>query len=295
MQLITTIITANQEPAKASFFNFLGSLFSIIVIFILTKTTSGNLVYLGLSLGVTPVLVLAASSLWFYNHEYKPYAPALKYVKFGYARNLVSLGMKFFIIQIAAVIFYETSNLIITQLFGPAQVTTYNIAYKYFSIIPMLMGIIMMPFWSAFTEAWVKKDVQWIKNTMQKLKLIWILLSLVTVLMLVFSNFIYKMWVGDQIIIPITVSITIASYVIINAWNVIYSQFLNGTGKIKLQLYFALGGSLLNIPLALFLGKSLGIYGVVLSTTLISVLIAIVSPIQYSKIINDRAYGIWAK
>jgi hypothetical protein len=51
LQLITTVITANQRPAKASIFNFLGSLFSLTVIFILTKTTAGNLIYLGIALG----------------------------------------------------------------------------------------------------------------------------------------------------------------------------------------------------------------------------------------------------
>ena len=101
--------------------------------------------------------------------------------------------------------------------------------------------------------------------------------------------------VGRQIIIPISVSASIAGYVIINGWNAIYSQFLNGTGKIKMQLFFALAGSLVNIPLAVFLGKNLGIYGVILSTTLISLIIAVFSPIQYSKIINNRALGIWAK
>jgi len=295
LQLITTIITANQQPAKASFFNFLGSLFSLAVIFILTKTTSGNLIYLGLSLGVTPVLVLTASSLWFYTHDYKKYAPALKYVKFDYARNLMSLGVKFFVIQIAAVIFYETSNLIIAQLFGPEQVTSYNIAYKYFGVIPMLMGIITTPFWSAFTEAWVNKDIQWIKGTMEKLRLLCLTLSIIALIMLVVSNFVYRMWVGKQIVISFAVSATIASYVIINAWNAIHSQFLNGVGKIKLQLYFALGGSLINIPLAIFLGRHLGIYGVVLSTTIISIVVAIASPIQYQKIINNTATGIWNK
>ena len=112
---------------------------------------------------------------------------------------------------------------------------------------------------------------------------------------LIFSNFIYELWVGRQIIIPISVSASIAGYVIINGWNAIYSQFLNGTGKIKMQLFFALAGSLVNIPLAVFLGKNLGIYGVILSTTLISLIIAVFSPIQYSKIINNRALGIWAK
>ena len=295
LQLITTVITANQQPAKASFFNFLGSLFSLSIIFILTRTTSGNLIYLALSLGFTPVLVLTASSLWFYTHEYRKYAPSIRFVKFSYARSLMGLGLKFFIIQIAAVVLYETSNLIITQLFGPAQVTSYNVAYKYFGIIPMVMGIIMTPFWSAFTEAWVKQDFAWIKNTMRKLQMLWAGLSLLAIVMLLLSGFVYKWWVGKDIAIQVSISVAMASYVIINAWNGIYSQFLNGVGKIKLQLYTALAGTLVNIPLAIYLGKTLGIYGVVLSTTIISIMGAILSPMQYNKIIHNNARGIWAQ
>ncbi len=294
LQLITTIITANQQPAKASFFNFLGSLFSLTVIFILTKTTSGSLINLALSLGFTPVLVLTASSIWFYTHDYKKYAPSIRYVKFSYARELMGLGLKFFIIQIATVVLYETSNLIIAQLFGPAQVTPYNVAYKYFGIIPMVMGIFMTPFWSAFTEAWVKQDIAWIKATMKKLQLLWVILTLVTLLMLLLSNIVYRFWVGSEILISINISLAMASYVIINAWNGIYSQFVNGVGKIKLQLYIALAGTVINIPLAIFLGKQIGISGVVLSTTIISILGAITSPIQYNKIINNKDRGIWA-
>jgi len=294
LQLITTIITANQQPAKASFFNFLGSLFSLTVIFILTKTTSGSLINLALSLGFTPVMVLTASSIWFYTHDYKKYAPSIRYVKFSYARELMGLGLKFFIIQIATVVLYETSNLIIAQLFGPAQVTPYNVAYKYFGIIPMVMGIFMTPFWSAFTEAWVKQDIAWIKATMKKLQLLWVILTLVTLLMLLLSNIVYRFWVGSEILISINISLAMASYVIINAWNGIYSQFVNGVGKIKLQLYIALAGTVINIPLAIFLGKQIGISGVVLSTTIISILGAITSPIQYNKIINNKDRGIWA-
>ncbi len=58
LQLMTTIITANQQPAKASVFGFLGNLFSLGIIYILTKTTSGRLIYLGTVFSVTPVLVL---------------------------------------------------------------------------------------------------------------------------------------------------------------------------------------------------------------------------------------------
>ncbi|HEY5124205.1 MAG TPA: MATE family efflux transporter, partial [Ignavibacteria bacterium] len=293
LQLITTVLTANQEPAKASLFNFLGSLFSLLIIFILTKTTNGNLIYLGTILSVTPVLVLVVSSLWFYNHGYKNYAPSIKYVKFNYARDLMTLGLKFFVIQIASIVIYQTGNIIIAQLFGPIQVTPYNIAFKYFSIISMGFGIIMTPFWSAFTEAWIKKDILWIKNTIRKLVLFWVLISLVTIVMLVFANTVYKLWVGKEIEIPLSLSIVMAVYVIITAWCGIFSHFLNGVGKIKLQLYSGTFSAILNIPLGIFLGKHLGIYGVILSTCVLSGISAVWSPVQYYKLVNNKAQGIW--
>jgi O-antigen/teichoic acid export membrane protein len=295
LQLITTILNADQKPAKASFFNFLGSLLSLVIIYILTKTTSGNLIYLGLSFAVTQVLVLGASSIWYYRHEYKRYAPSFKYVRFRFARNLMNLGIKFFIIQISFVVLYETSVIIIAQLFLPEAVTPYNIAYKYFSVIPMIFGIIMIPFWSAYTEAYIKKDFDWIKASVKKLMIVWLLFSIGALIMLFFSDRIYKLWVGPDIKVSFLLSATIVLYIIINAWNVIFSVFLNGVGKIKLQFYFAIIGALLNIPLSIFLGKQIGISGVVLSTCLIAVANAVWSPIQYYKIVNNKARGIWAK
>jgi O-antigen/teichoic acid export membrane protein len=294
-RLITTILTANQQPAKASIFDLVGSLVSLCLIFILTKTSSGNLIYLGTVFSFTPVLVLTASSIWFYTHQYKKYAPAIKFVNFHYARDLMGLGIKFFIIQIAGVVLYQTSNIIIANLFGPEQVTPYNIAYKYFSIIPMAFTIIMMPFWSATTEAWIKKDINWIKNAINKLIIIWLIFSISAIIMLFFSNFIYRIWVGKEIQVPISISVVIAAYVIINGWCNIFSQFMNGVGKIKLQLYFGIFGALLNIPFAIVLGKHLGIYGVILATCFLGIINAIWSPIQYKKIINNKAKGIWNK
>ena len=138
-------------------------------------------------------------------------------------------------------------------------------------------------------------DHIWIKNIMKRLIQSWSILAVIAFVMFLFSSFIYRIWVGKEIVVPMSLSAVIAVYVVLNAWNGIFSHFLNGVGKIKLQLYLALFGSLLNIPLAIFLGKSLGIYGIILSTTLISLMASVVTPLQYNKIINNKAKGIWAK
>jgi len=295
LQLITTVMTANQQPAKSSFFNFLGSFLSLAVIFILTKTTSGNLVYLGIAFSAAPVVVLIFSSLWYYTHDYRMYAPSFKYVKLSYGHDLMNLGANFFLLQIAGVILYETNNIIIAQLFGPAEVTPYNIAYKYFSIVTMLLGTIMLPFWSAYTEAWTKNDVDWIKDSIKKLKMLWLLITIVTVGMLIFSNFFYGLWVGKAIKVPMSISIAMALYVVMNGWNSIYSLFLNGIGKIKLQLYGSVLGMIINVPLSIYFGRLFGIAGVLLATVILCSINMILEPVQVNKLLNNTAKGIWNK
>ncbi|MEX2592069.1 MAG: polysaccharide biosynthesis protein [Anditalea sp.] len=293
LKLITTVLTANQEPAKASFFNFLGSLFSLMVIFILTKTTEGNLIYLGAALSFTPVLVLSASSIWFYAHDYRKYSPSIKLVRFGLAGNLMNLGIKFFVIQIGALVLFSTNNIIITQLFGPSQVTPFNIAYKLFSVVTMGFGIIATPLWSAFTDAYVREEFGWIKNTLSKMKKIWLWAIVASGGMLVCSPFLYKIWIGDGVDVPYGLSLAMSFFVIASIWQTIHVFFLNGIGKIKMQLYLVSASALLNIPMAIYLGKAFGLVGITLASTLLFTVMGIIFSIQTHKILNRTATNIW--
>jgi O-antigen/teichoic acid export membrane protein len=293
LQLITTILTADQKPARASLFNLFGSIFSLIVIYILTKTTTGNLVYLGLGLAFTPVLVFSASSIWFYSGQYKKYAPSVKHIDFSLSRDLMGLGAKFFVIQIAAIVLYETANIVISQLFSPAEVTPYNIAYKYFGIVSMVFSIIMTPFWTAFTEAWHKKDLAWIQSTMKNLNRLSLLAILALLVMLSISSFAFRIWVGKEVVVPGSICIVMAAYFIIYVRNMTYIIFLNGIGKVRLQLYSSVAGMIINIPLAIFLGKRMGVAGVLLSSVILNGVNTIWTVIQYKKIISNKATGIW--
>ena len=294
-KLIRTILTADQQPAKASLFDLLGKILALVLIFFLIKTTDGSLLYLGIVMSSTPVIILLTSSFWFYNGKYRAYRPSLKFIDFSKAPNLLGLGIKFFFIQISAVLLYQTNNIIIAQLFGPAEVTPYNVAFRYFSVLMMGFSIILTPFWSAFTEAWVKKELGWIKKTMNKLLGIWSLLLVGGIIMVFLSKWIYRMWIGDIITVPYALSTLVAAWVIINAWNGIYGIFLNGVSKVKLQLYLGISAAVINVPLAILLGLRIGIEGVLLANVLVAITGALIYPMQYKKLINNNAKGIWNK
>jgi O-antigen/teichoic acid export membrane protein len=295
LQLVNIVLTANQEPAKAALFKFYSNLLSLIIIFVLTKTTSGNLIYLGAALGFTPILVLLIASFWVFRGRYKAYSPSLKLVDLRFAKNLMHLGVKFFVIQVAGVVLYSTHNIIIAQLFGPEDVTPYNLAYKYFSTVTIIFSIILTPFWSAITEAYTKGDLPWIQKSMSAtLKLAFAFIALI-IFMVVLSDQVFYLWVGDKVKVPMLLSIVMGVYFCFNLLLQPYTFFINGTGKIKLQLIQSVITALINIPLAITLAKipGLGISGLVIAMIICYLPGFVLTPIQYKKILQGKARGVW--
>jgi len=96
IKLISVILTADQRPAIGNAFGPIGNLITLLLIYILTKTTEGSLIYLGWVLSVVPVLVLFIATIYFYTNDYKHISPSIKYVKIKYVKDLLGLGVKFF-------------------------------------------------------------------------------------------------------------------------------------------------------------------------------------------------------
>ena len=164
-KLIGIILLADQRPAINNAFGPIANLLSLLVIFVLTKTTNGSLIYLSFVLSAMPVIVLIIANIYFFYNDYREYVPELNYVDLSKTKDLLGLGIKFFIIQVASLFFYSSINILIAQLANQTDVAKYNVSYKLFSIVVMINSIILSPFWSATTDAFIRKDYNWIKKT----------------------------------------------------------------------------------------------------------------------------------
>ena len=294
LKLIYMIFTADQKPSMTGLFNFVSNLIALIIIFILIKTTEGSLLHLALALGLTPVVVLLFANVFFFSKDYKKFAPSIKYVQPRYFKDLISLGMQFFFIEIAVMILYMTDNVIISQIFTPKEVVPYNIAYKYFSLAEQGFAILCMPFWSAFTEAYIKKEMDWIRSTLDQLYRYWRWLILACVFMVLGANLFYYLWV-PEISVPILLSVCMALFVAVNSWGRIHVSFINGISKVRLELWLCVFVGIINIPLSVFFAKNrnMGTAGVIFATFICALILYGVLFIQHKKIINNTATGIW--
>lgn len=293
LKTINTIVIADQKPALSNFFDMLGQLISLVCVYLLTLTTKGSLISLGVSLGLSPLLILVLSSIYLFRGKYKQYKPTYKNIDFSYAKDIMKLGVKYFIINISIIVIYQSNNLIIAHIGSPKDVTIFNIAYKYLSVVFMVFMIVMAPFWSAFTEAYTKREVIWMQITVKRLRLIGYIFIFFLVILVSFSEFAYNLWIGELVTVPFSVTVVIAVYMTALILTSLNTQILNGIGAVRLQLIIYSFAMVFHIPLALFLGGKYGMEGVIFSASFFYLIIAIFSIIQLNKILVQKAQGIW--
>lgn len=297
LTLITSIYTADQHHSMQGKISFIIAVGSLFLIYILTKKVESSLLIFGCVFSVFPILVLLLLNLYAFTKNYKLFRPSWQHVKKQYFNDIFGLGISFFIIQISVIVMFSTDNLIITQLFSPEAVVPYNIAYKYMGISSMVFTIILVPYWSSITVAYVKEEFEWIQNAMGNLIKFATASVIVIFLMVLAAPAIYHIWIGDLVAIPPGLTIWMAVYFAITALYAPFNYFINGVGKIKLHMYSFALGAIVNVPLSIVLVKytSLGVEGVIIATILCIIPNLILFPVQYIKLISGKATGIWNK
>lgn len=296
-RVINTILTADQQPAIASLVDMLGQLFSLVIIFTLTRFTNGSLLYLGLAVGIAPTLILLAANIYFFRTKFSDFRPSLRHVKKEYAKDIMQLGLKFFVLQVAAIIQFETSLFLIAHYFGTTEVTNYNIAYKYFSVLQMGFAIMLSPLWSGVTDAYNSGEADWIKNAVKKYLIILIPFILGGLVMLIFSAKVYELWIGKNIVhVEFNISLLCLIFFSTTMFASIFVSVINGIGALGIQFFTAIAGSICFFGLSLLLIKyfHLGVQSIIISSIATNVFGYIIAPVQFYQIFYKKSKArIW--
>lgn len=288
--LVNAVALAKQHSFILELKNLLSNISIIIVCVLLTITVSSNLFNFGLAYSLCTLIVAVISNFILFAGKYREVRPSLKFIDLKEFRFLFSLGVGFFILQITYLIIFSTDNMIITQLLGPTFVTVYQITYKYFSIITTGFNLITIPLWSAFTDAYVKKDFDFIRGTLAKMIKLVQLTIVISIIFAVAAKFVIKLWIGINLQIPNVLILLMTIYIVQACWNSLFSCFVNGIGEINLQIITAVIGGIINIPLSIYFAKycGLGVSGIILATIVSLLPSSILIPIKTFKILKSE-------
>ena len=294
-KLIGNFYMGMQLPAVSNLLIALGQTMALIGTYIVLWSGSHSIMHIALVNTVAPLLVYLLAYPYTFLYKYPHLRPSFRLVNLQEAKTVINMGVQFFIMQISGVILFMTSNLLISNLFSPEMVTPYQITYRYFSIMLVIFTVICMPFWNATTDAYERGDIEWIRQATRKLRLMTICIMVCMAVMILLSPWVYDIWIGD-IVIDLKMSIVMAVYIFILIYSLRYSYFINGIGKLRLQLIFTTAAAVIFIPLAYLTTLwSHNIIWFMVVMCLVNIPGLIVNRIQFSKLINKQAKGIWNK
>lgn len=295
LSLINSVLHAMQKSGLLSLLMLVGqTLTYLIVLFMVKAMNISSLLILGSVISLVQPTVLFIFTVCFFSKPAKRICPSLKCFDASKIRDVLSLGLKFFLISIITIILYYSNNLILTQTMGPDAVVTYNIAYKYMYISVTLFAMICVPIWSAATEAYIKKDLQWIMRIKHKLLRISGLFVLMTLLQVLLSRYVFKIWIGADCPEigwwPLGILVAFAMGQNLYAS---YGYILNGIGKVKVQMVCSSAIALLYIPVAFYSSRMWGLNALLVAMAIVPWLNFAWASMQYIKILTGKAKGIW--
>lgn len=297
VNVLTSVVAAYQQVALSNAFPVIGNILSLIAIWFLIHFCPPSLISLAFAISAMPIVVLIISSVILYHKKYKLVSPNIKYIDKKEISSLFGLGAQFFLIQIQSIVLFQSTNILISNVSGPESVTSYNIAYKYMGIAMMAFNIILTPLWPAFTDAKTKNDFNWMRKVYKKMSILYVYSVFVMIIMAIIAPWVYNIWIGTKADISYIMTLFVCIYVIIQNWDGLQVNLINGIGTVKLQTYVTTLGLFLHIPLSLYLGKVLHFQalGVISSMIFINIIYSIIFTLQINKILNKKAIGIWKK
>ncbi|WP_234123163.1 oligosaccharide flippase family protein [Clostridium hydrogenum] len=263
--LSSSIAFGIHKSSLVNLFQTITSLLTLAGLIILRKFTNASLINIA-------ILYLVANS--FSNIVFtavividKKFRPSIKYHNKEVGRDLIGIGLEFFILQIATLVLFSTDNFIISSFIGAEKVTAYSITAKLFQVISTIYSILLIQLWSSVAEATIKENFNWIKNAICKLLFLLIPTAIVIIGILIKFNLITKLWLGKNLVVDNKLIYLCAFYAWLICFNGIFVNVQNGMGKIRIQTISAIISCLVNIPLAIILIKvfNLGTIGVMLS------------------------------
>lgn len=280
------VLYAWQRAADVSLMELATQVLNMCGILVARNIFDGNLFVMAAVYGMSMTMVNLIASLWVYwkNEEVRP---ALSAVDMEVGRGLMSLGIKFFVIQICALVLFTTDSLIISYLYGAADVTPYSTVNKAFIVITNVYGALLAPIWSAVAKAKAEDRFDDLKDMIRRLRLLMVPFAAGAVLLIFLFRPLARLWIGQELNYTSSLIVLGACYCILSNWCNAYANISNGLEIMKVTIRTAVAQAAINLPLSLFFAESVGMQsaGVLAGTVMSMAVAAVVQPIAVHRYI----------
>ena len=289
ISLVNQIYHGLQKSSMVVLGQFTSNTLALALVFLLYQFTQTSIGLMVWAYGLSLVVANLSLTLFVFksHHELMPSRQGFDKSKIS---PLLSLGIKFFIIQLAVLVIFMTDKILITQLLGPEHVTPYEVLFKLFSVFTIIHSLMLAPLWPAYSDAYQRGDLDWIRTNIKQQIKIAILLFVGAFILAAVGPLIVKLWIGDEVVASNTLYYLFAVFIVFSVWSNVFAYFVNATNQLGVQIYTAVVAAIINIPLSIFMASSLelGLEGIILATIISLSFFALLGPIQVFNIITEK-------
>jgi O-antigen/teichoic acid export membrane protein len=178
----------------------------------------------------------------------------------GLPKQMLLVGLQFFLLQAAAALIGGMDPLIAGHILGPKSVADLSVAQKPFELVSIFLVLLSQPLWPAYREAIVSRDVRWVRWTLLRALTAALLLSGIAAITMGFAGrYLISVWAGPNAH-PSTM--LIVGYGIATVVTTLLTQasfFLNAMGKINFQLAILVPAAVVALILKVLLTEHFGL------------------------------------
>lgn len=254
----------------------------------------GDLILLAVLSGMGNVLIALVSVAHIYvlHNDLRPKWPK-ELLSNPITKQIIGSGWRFFIASLAAMLVWNTDNLIISYFLGPEHVSVYAITFKLFTVAFSIYMVINAALWPMYGKAASENNWSWINRIYGGIAAVSpVLGGLVWIGGILFAKDIIQLWTGLSGYGGMLVVFALGGYGYTVSLNNIHANLLGGINIVI--LWIGILEAVLNLILSIILLHYFGIGGVALGTFL-SALISVtwILPLYVNRKTQGRVRMDW--
>jgi O-antigen/teichoic acid export membrane protein len=268
LSLLTSVYSAYQDGAVGNLWTIASNFAALLALVIVTRF-HGGLPALVLAIAGTRMVIAFANFYTAFFRRYPWLAPSPAAVRLDRVKELLSLGSKYMVTQLAALGIYQSQPMIITQILGPSYVVIFLVAQKMITLPNDLVFIGTAPFIAAYGEGKTRGDWAWIKGAFKKSLAASVLFGVpVTIAVAAFAKPVIRVWAGAAVVPDTPVILGLAGYTLICVCMLPVGQLLTGLGRADILASSLTLCAIATIGSGIVLARPLGLGGVAIAMAL---------------------------
>lgn len=280
--MLYSVYSAYQDGFVSNVWAIASNIAALLGLILVTHF-HGGLPALIFAISGTRNLVNLANGFYLFGHRYRWLVPKVSAVRWESLHRLFGLGGKYMITQLASLGIFQSQPMLITQMFGPAEVTIFVVAQKIITLPNDLCYMATAPLISAYSEAKARGDWGWIRGAFRNSAIACVVFGIASTAFIgLLAKPLIRIWAGSAAVPSTPLILWLCIYTVFGTLSHATGQMLCGlerVGKLALSLVLCAFGV---VGFGFLFGRWWGLGGVALGMAVAKLMTVV--PIQLSEI-----------